>query len=60
MGTKQPKLKHEYPNLLLKKINVNNPPDVLLLGNGLNRLIELMPPNLKNFKSARYKNIIFL
>ena len=51
MGTKQPKLKHEYPNLLLKKINVNNPPDVLLLGNGL---------NIKNFKSAGYKNIIFL
>ena len=59
MGTKQPKLNHEYPNLLLKKINVNNPPDVLLLGNGLNRLIEFMLPILRILSQQGIKTLYF-
>lgn len=41
MSNEQQKKKREYPNKLLKSIKFNNPPEVLLLGNGLNRLLEL-------------------
>lgn len=47
------------PNLLLKKINVNNPLDVLLLGNGLNRLIEFMLPILRILSQQGIKTLYF-
>ena len=41
MTSEKRKSKHEYSSRLLKTIQFTCPPDVLLIGNGLNRLLDL-------------------
>ena len=68
MTSEKRKSKHEYSSRLLKTIQFTCPPDVLLIGNGLNRLLgllswqdlnETLEKNMSNEISDTYKELSF-